>query len=45
LHITCPRRLDAPHLVAFHVGGVVLAALVGWLVSLPLRRAARASSR
>jgi hypothetical protein len=38
LHITCEARFDAPHLLAFHVGGVALAALAGWLVSLTLRR-------
>jgi len=38
LHLTCPRRLDLPHLFAFHVGGVAVAALVGALVSLPFRQ-------
>ncbi len=44
LHLTCPRRLDAPHLFVFHVGGVVFAAVVGLLVSLPFRRAAEPRS-
>jgi hypothetical protein len=33
LHLTCSRRLDLPHLYAFHVGGVAVAALIGALVS------------
>ena len=37
LHLTCPRRLELPHLFAFHVAGVALAALIGALVSLPFR--------
>lgn len=33
LHVACPVRSDAPHLFAFHTGGVVLAAFVGFLAS------------
>ena len=33
LHLACPVRLDAPHLYAFHTGGVVLAACLGFLAS------------
>jgi hypothetical protein len=33
LHITCPVHLQAPHLYAFHTGGVVLAAFLGFLAS------------
>ena len=29
LHLTCPDHTAGPHLFAFHLGGVVLAALVG----------------
>jgi hypothetical protein len=37
LHLTCPERSAAPHLLAFHLGGVVLAAVAGWLVPRALR--------
>src|SRR5262249_62275605 len=43
LPLTCPRRLDLPHLFAFHVGGVALAALIGALASVPFRRRAAAA--
>ena len=33
LHLTCPVRLEAPHLLVFHTGGVVLAACLGFLAS------------
>jgi hypothetical protein len=33
LHLSCPVRTDSPHLFAFHTGGVVLAAFVGFLAS------------
>ena len=33
LHLTCPDRLAAPHLAAFHFGGVLGAAALGWLAS------------
>jgi len=33
LHLTCPARTASPHLFAFHTGGVVLAAMVGFAVS------------
>ena len=33
LHLTCPVREAAMHLAIFHVGGVVLAASMGALVS------------
>ena len=29
LHVTCPAMFHQPHLLAFHTGGVVLAALLG----------------
>src|SRR5262249_5673436 len=29
LHLSCPAQAALPHLIAFHVGGVLLAALVG----------------
>jgi hypothetical protein len=32
LHIACPLSHQAAHLWVFHVGGVALAALAGWLV-------------
>jgi hypothetical protein len=32
LHIACPSSHQAAHLWVFHVGGVALAALAGWLV-------------
>ncbi len=37
LHLACPERSAAPHLLAFHVGGVMLAALAGWAVPRALR--------
>jgi hypothetical protein len=37
LHLTCPERSAAPHLLAFHLGGVVLAAVAGWAVPRALR--------
>jgi hypothetical protein len=37
LHLTCPERSAAPHLLAFHVGGVMLAAVAGWAVPRALR--------
>ncbi len=37
LHLTCPDRSAAPHLLAFHLGGVVLAAVAGWAVPRALR--------
>jgi len=37
LNLTCPERSAAPHLLAFHVGGVVLAAVAGWAVPRALR--------
>jgi hypothetical protein len=40
LHLTCPARTASPHLFAFHTGGVVLAAMVGFAVSrIPALRA------
>jgi len=33
LHLTCPVRFEAPHLYAFHTGGVILAAAVGFLAA------------
>lgn len=33
LHLTCPAHAESPHLFAFHVGGVVLAAMLGWASS------------
>lgn len=30
LHLTCPVHDAVPHLLLFHVGGVALAALLGW---------------
>jgi hypothetical protein len=32
LHLTCPERSAAPHLLTFHLGGVVLAAVAGLAV-------------
>ncbi|HUJ26298.1 MAG TPA: hypothetical protein VLW85_09785 [Myxococcales bacterium] len=32
LHLSCPAHAQAPHLWMFHVGGVGLAALIGWLL-------------
>ncbi len=37
LHLTCPERSAAPHLLAFHLGGVLLAAAAGWAVPRALR--------
>src|SRR5260370_20277573 len=37
LHLTCPERSATPHLLAFHLGGVVLAAVAGWAVPRALR--------
>jgi len=37
LHVTCPERSAAPHLLAFHLGGVLLAAAAGWAVPRALR--------
>jgi hypothetical protein len=37
LHLTCPERSATPHLLAFHLGGVVLAAVAGWFVPRALR--------
>jgi hypothetical protein len=37
LHLTCPDRLSAPHLLVFHVGGVFLAVAMGWLLPFGLR--------
>ena len=37
LHLTCPERSATPHLLAFHLGGVVLAAFAGWAVPRALR--------
>src|SRR5262249_50913859 len=40
IHLTCPARTASPHLFAFHTGGVVLAAMVGFAVSrIPALRA------
>ncbi len=33
LHLTCPARTASPHLLAFHTGGVFLAAMLGLLIS------------
>lgn len=37
LHLTCPERSATPHLLVFHVGGVLLAALAGWALPRALR--------
>lgn len=41
LHLTCTAHAQAPHLWAFHVGGVAAAALAGWMLQ---NRLAYASS-
>lgn len=33
LHLTCPVRAATPHLLAFHTGGIVLAAAIGFCVT------------
>jgi hypothetical protein len=33
LHMHCPLRTEAPHLWAFHTGGVIVAALIGAAIS------------
>jgi hypothetical protein len=40
LHLGCSMHAQAPHLWVFHVGGVALAALAGWLVESRLSAAA-----
>jgi hypothetical protein len=40
LHLTCPVRAATPHLLAFHAGGVLLAAALGLSVWRSARRAA-----
>jgi len=37
LHLTCPERSAGLHLLAFHLGGVMLAAVAGWAVPRVLR--------
>ncbi len=37
LHLICPEWSAAPHLLAFHLGGVVLAAAAGWALPRALR--------
>ena len=39
LHLSCPGRHDAVHLWSFHVAGVMLAALLGWVVEGQLKSA------
>jgi hypothetical protein len=39
LHLTCPVRSATPHLLAFHLSGVLLAAVAGWAVPRALRLA------
>jgi hypothetical protein len=41
LHLGCSAHASAPHLWVFHVGGVALAALVGWIVESRLVAAER----
>jgi len=43
LHLACTAHAQAPHLWAFHVGGVAVAALAGW--TLQNRRAYASSAR
>jgi hypothetical protein len=40
LHVTCLARAAEAHLLVFHLGGVILAAILGALASGPVRRAA-----
>ena len=40
LHITCPSRTAMAHLLVFHTGGVLLAAMIGAMIAgLPALRA------
>jgi hypothetical protein len=45
LQVTCVARASMPHLLAFHLGGVLLAALLGGLVARPLAQAKAAGRR
>jgi hypothetical protein len=38
LNVTCPARASGPHLLVFHAGAVVLAAILGAIGSSPVRR-------
>lgn len=39
LHLSCPARNDAVHLWSFHVAGVMVAALIGWIAESQLKSA------